>query len=73
MFGGHSKLHTHLAYRLVVPESPGEVQDALQILPEASYVIIARNPHFNRIMRKEAKLSKELWETFQGIRGKEVS
>jgi hypothetical protein len=36
--------HAHLAYRLEVPRRPGEVQRALRILPEASYIVAAFNP-----------------------------
>jgi hypothetical protein len=36
--------HTHLAYRLELPRRPGEVQRALRILPEASYIVAAFNP-----------------------------
>lgn len=36
--------HTHLAYRLSKPEEPGEVQKALQIRPEASYVLSVKEP-----------------------------
>jgi hypothetical protein len=36
--------HTHLGYVLGVPERPGEVQDALEIRSEASYIVAVRNP-----------------------------
>lgn len=36
--------HTHLVYALELPEEPGEVQDALRIEPEASYIISVKNP-----------------------------
>src|SRR5467141_5125084 len=36
--------HAHLAYRLELPRRPGEVQRALRILPEASYIVAAFNP-----------------------------
>ena len=36
--------HAHLAYRLEMPRRPGEVQRALRILPEASYIVAAFNP-----------------------------
>lgn len=36
--------HTHLAYRLHLPERTGEVQEELQIKPEASYVISVKEP-----------------------------
>lgn len=36
--------HAHLAYKLALPEAPGEVQAALNIAPEASYVLSVKNP-----------------------------
>lgn len=36
--------HTHLAYALAQPHERGVVQQALNILPEASYIIAVRNP-----------------------------
>jgi hypothetical protein len=36
--------HAHLAYRLETPQRLGEVQRALRILPEASYIVAAFNP-----------------------------
>jgi hypothetical protein len=36
--------HAHLAYRLEHPRAPGEVQRALRILPEASYITAVFNP-----------------------------
>ena len=36
--------HAHLAYRLEHPRRPGEVQRALRIVPEASYIAAAFNP-----------------------------
>jgi len=36
--------HAHLAYRLERPRKAGEVQRALRILPEASYIVAAFNP-----------------------------
>jgi len=36
--------HTHLAYCLSEPKKPGEVQQELQIKPEASYVISVKEP-----------------------------
>lgn len=36
--------HTHLIYALELPSKPGEVQEALNIEPEASYIISVRNP-----------------------------
>ena len=36
--------HVHLTYRLTDPESPGQVQRVLGILPRASYIAAAFNP-----------------------------
>lgn len=36
--------HTHLAYQLELPDEPGEAQQDLQVLPEASYIVAVRNP-----------------------------
>lgn len=36
--------HVHLAYALALPARPGEVQAALNIAPEASYLLVAKNP-----------------------------
>lgn len=36
--------HTHLAYELELPEQPGEAQEDLRVMPEASYVLAVRNP-----------------------------
>lgn len=36
--------HTHLAYDLLQPEEPGEVQRELNLRPKASYIITVRNP-----------------------------
>jgi hypothetical protein len=47
--------HAHLAYRLEHPRTPGEVQRALRILPEASYIVAAFNPEAPpRLGRKAA-------------------
>lgn len=49
--------HAHLAYRLMQPLAPGEVQRALRILPEASYIAAVFNPE------APAKLgSRRAWE-----------
>ncbi|HOG45969.1 MAG TPA: hypothetical protein PLJ35_20245 [Anaerolineae bacterium] len=37
--------HTHLAYWLHRPECPGEVQQEMQIRPEASYIISVKEPY----------------------------
>jgi hypothetical protein len=36
--------HTHLAYELVRPERPGDVQRELNLRPQASYIMTVRNP-----------------------------
>lgn len=36
--------HTHLAYELLHPDEPGEVQRELNLRREASYIITVRNP-----------------------------
>jgi hypothetical protein len=36
--------HTHLAYELLHPEKPGEVQREFKLRREASYIITVRNP-----------------------------
>ena len=37
--------HTHLAYALEQPRSPGRAQRDLNIEPQASYVVSVKNPH----------------------------
>jgi len=36
--------HTHLAYALELPPTPGEVQRALNIVQEGSYIVAVKNP-----------------------------
>jgi hypothetical protein len=36
--------HTHLAYALELPETPGTVQKELKIEPQASYILSVKNP-----------------------------
>lgn len=36
--------HTHLSYALALPATPGAVQQELNILPEASYLVVVKNP-----------------------------
>lgn len=36
--------HSHLAYVLELPKEPGPVQQAMNIEPEASYIITVKNP-----------------------------
>lgn len=49
--------HTHLIYVLELPKQPGEVQQELQIEPEASYIISVKNP--DRGSPKAAGLSED--------------
>jgi len=39
-----SKDHTHIAYVLELPEEPGEMQKAFNIVREGSYIISVKNP-----------------------------
>lgn len=36
--------HTHLAYRLDLPKRPREVQEELNLAPEASFIVAVKNP-----------------------------
>ena len=36
--------HTHLAYALELPQTPGDVQQALNIVSDGSYVVAVKNP-----------------------------
>jgi hypothetical protein len=66
--------HTHLAYALELPATPGEVQRALNIAAEGSYIIAVKNPEapspegvgLNETRR--ARLPKALAERFRGRR-----
>jgi hypothetical protein len=49
--------HTHLAYVLHRPQQPGEVQKALEIKPEASYVIAVKQPYAPSEIKLEEKPS----------------
>ncbi len=40
----HHRGHTHLAYALELPAEPGEVQRALNIVKEGSYIVAVKNP-----------------------------
>jgi len=64
--------HAHLAYRLRQPRAPGEVQRALRILPEASYIAAAFNPEAPPRLGRRRAFSGELpaWarERFAGRR-----
>jgi hypothetical protein len=66
--------HTHLAYALELPASPGEVQRALNIAPEASYIVAVENPEapspegVGLDETRRARLPKALAERFRGRR-----
>lgn len=66
--------HTHLVYALELPERPGEVQEELNIEPEASYIISVKNPQSPSPpgvgLRGEqtADYPKKLQEIFRGRR-----
>jgi hypothetical protein len=66
--------HTHLAYALELPASPGEVQRALGIAREGSYIVAVKNPDapsptgVGLDERQRARLPKALAERFRGRR-----
>ena len=64
--------HTHLAYLLELPPTPGPVQEALRILPRAAYVVAVRNPRTDSAVGLEparrAKLPTPLQKHFHGRR-----
>jgi hypothetical protein len=66
--------HTHLAYALELPAEPGEVQQALNIVKEGSYIIAVKNPEapsppgVGLDESRRAAFPKELQERFQGRR-----
>jgi hypothetical protein len=66
--------HTHLAYELELPKRPGEVQEALEIEPEASFIISIKNPDAPSPpgvgLRGERKVDfpRRLQERFRGRR-----
>lgn len=62
--------HTHLAYQLVRPDAPGEVQADLGIAPVASYVIVVRNPQAPGPVApgRRPELPRRLLERFAGRR-----
>lgn len=66
--------HTHLAYALELPKKPREVQKALNIEDEASYIISVKNPKKGAPAQaglgkeQKADLPKDLQERFEGRR-----
>ena len=64
--------HTHLAYVLELPPTPGPVQEALRILPRAAYVVAVRNPRTDSAAgldpARRAKLPTPLQKRFRGRR-----
>jgi hypothetical protein len=66
--------HTHLAYALELPREPGDVQCALNIRREASFIIAVRNPDAPAPAgtgldpRCRARLPTRLQERFRGQR-----
>jgi hypothetical protein len=66
--------HTHLAYALELPPKPGEVQRALNIVSEGSYIISVKNPEAPSAPgtgldeSRRARFPKKLQERFEGRR-----
>jgi hypothetical protein len=66
--------HTHLAYALELPESPGEVQQDLNLTSRASYVVAVKNPQASSppgaglSPRRTADYPTDLAERFSGRR-----
>lgn len=66
--------HTHLAYVLELPDLPGDVQKALNIAEEASYIAIVKNPELpspegsGQDESRRARFPKKLQERFRGRR-----
>jgi len=66
--------HTHLAYVLELPHKPGEVQRALNIVKEGSYIIAVKNPEtpsppgMGLDETRRARYPKKLRELFSGRR-----
>ncbi|HYZ82835.1 MAG TPA: hypothetical protein VE621_00450 [Bryobacteraceae bacterium] len=66
--------HTHIAYVLELPEKPGRVQKALEIEPEASYIVAVKNPEAPSPPEaglppyEAAKYPKSLEQMFHGRR-----
>jgi hypothetical protein len=70
----HGGEHTHLAYALELPAKPGEVQRALNIVKEGSYVVAVKNPEapsppgMGLDETRRARFPKHLQERFRGRR-----
>jgi hypothetical protein len=66
--------HTHLAYVLELPAKPGDVQQALNIAPEGSYIVAVKNPEAPSPQdagldeTRRARFPKPLAERFRGRR-----
>ena len=71
--------HTHLAYVLELPDTPGEVQQSLNIAEEASYIISVKNPEqpspqgVGLDESRQADFPKKLQVRFRGRRFVEVA
>ena len=70
----HGGEHTHLAYALELPARPGEVQRALNIVNEGSYIVSVKNPEASSPPgmgldeTRRATFPKHLQERFRGRR-----
>ena len=66
--------HTHLAFALELPERPGEVQEALNIPHEGSYIVTVKNPDLDAPPgvglpeEDRSELPQRLRERFHGRR-----
>jgi hypothetical protein len=66
--------HTHMAYVLELPAEPDEVQRALNIVEEGSYIVAVKNPQLPPApgtgldARRRATFSKPLQSRFRGRR-----
>lgn len=71
--------HTHLAYSIELPKRGGEVQRALKIEDEASYIISVKNPQAPSPKgaglrgEQKAEFPKRLQEAFEGRRFMDAS
>lgn len=70
--------HTHLVYALELPGEPGEVQEALDIKSEASYIVNVKNPQRDSPQTpglsadRQADFPKRLMERFRERKFAEV-